>query len=368
MRTTENTTPLKATHPGSIILDELTANDLTQSDLAKQIGYKKSQLNEIIKGKRSINADLAVLLEKALGVDAEYWLEVQKNYDLDNARVRLNKQKRLEALEKWKMIKDQIPVSFFKKEKVISGDPVKDNDTIKDIYGIQNFEELIIVNTNPVYARFRKSTKLQVNPINVIGWVKLVQFKGGQLNVADFDYKRKDELITELKNIIVRNSDTLNRTKQVLSDFGIKLIYQRKGEKTPIDGITFWSNGSPAIGMTLRHKRLDNFVFTLFHELGHIYEHLINNSEAEFVDLYQPGERKMNKGDKEEVEADRFALNHLIDPVKWKYFFRNREVISDHEIISFARINNIHPCIVRGRINHDTGNYRVKTSIDNSIN
>lgn len=367
MRTTENTLPLKATHPGKVILDELSENNLSQSDLAKQIGYKKSQLNEVIKGKRSINADLAVLLEKALGIDAEYWLEVQKNYDLDNARIKLKKQKRLEALEKWKLIKDQIPVSFFKKEKVISGDPLIDNDIIKDIYNIQNFEELATVIANPAYTRFGKSTKLQYNPINMIGWVKLVQFRANQLFVNEFDHKRKDDLITELKYILVKNNNTLNKNKQVLSDFGIKLVYQKKGEKTPIDGITFWSNGYPAIGMTLRHKRLDNFAYTLFHELGHIFEHLINNNEAEFVDLISPGERKIHKSIKEEIEADRFALDHLIDPGKWRIFFRNRNSFSDNEIISFAKENHIHPCIVRGRINHDTGNYRINTTIDNSI-
>ncbi len=59
-----------ATHPGEMLLDELGARNISQADFAKQIGYQKSQLNEIINGKRGINADLALLLEGALKIDA----------------------------------------------------------------------------------------------------------------------------------------------------------------------------------------------------------------------------------------------------------------------------------------------------------
>jgi HTH-type transcriptional regulator/antitoxin HigA len=87
MTTIKNTIPAIATHPGTILKDEIEANNISQIDFAKMIGYSRSQLNEIIKGKRNISADLALLLEKALGIDADYWMEAQKNYDLDKARI-----------------------------------------------------------------------------------------------------------------------------------------------------------------------------------------------------------------------------------------------------------------------------------------
>lgn len=103
MKTTKNTTPIFATHPGEILLDELQAINISQSDFAKQIGYKKSQLNEIIKGKRNVNVELALLLEKALGIDADYWLEIQKNYDIDKVKINAKFQERLKAIEQWKL-------------------------------------------------------------------------------------------------------------------------------------------------------------------------------------------------------------------------------------------------------------------------
>ena len=81
--------PGKPTHPGQILLDELNARKMTQMDLSIRTGIKRSQLNEIIKGKRRISAGIAVLLEKPLGIDARYWLDAQIQYDLDYARKKL---------------------------------------------------------------------------------------------------------------------------------------------------------------------------------------------------------------------------------------------------------------------------------------
>jgi HTH-type transcriptional regulator/antitoxin HigA len=91
MKTINKIVPAYATHPGEIILDELEANGISQVDFAKEIGLKKSQLNKIIKGKRNINADLAIMLENVLGIDAEYWLNAQNQYDLDQARIKEKK-------------------------------------------------------------------------------------------------------------------------------------------------------------------------------------------------------------------------------------------------------------------------------------
>ena len=56
-----NLTPFEPTHPGELIRDELEANSLTQAKLAESIGVKPSMLNEIIKGKRGVNTEIALL-------------------------------------------------------------------------------------------------------------------------------------------------------------------------------------------------------------------------------------------------------------------------------------------------------------------
>ncbi len=369
MTPTNTNIPAFATHPGEILLDEIEANDFSQIDFAKMIGYSRSQLNEIIKGKRNINADLALLLEKTLGVDAEYWMEAQKNYDLDKARIDAKNKEQLEAIEIWKVIKEFIPVLFFKREKVINGNPLIDNQIIRKIYNIANLDELATLRVQSTFARFKKSTKLKYDVVNIIGWVKLVQYKAKEVIVPPFNHENREELISELREIISKNKDVLNKVQSKLHEYGIKLIYQAKGEKTPVDGVSFWSEGNPAIGMTLRHNRLDNYAFTLFHELGHIFEHLVNDNTAEFIDLDLKNEEEEYKKSAEEKEANIFAQNGLIDPKDWKDFENNLSTKNnDIAIKTFAKKVKIHPCIVRGRICYTLNDYRTFSQISHDIN
>lgn len=367
MKELKQLTPLIATHPGEVLFDELEARGISQTDFAQQIGLKKSQLNEIIKGKRNVNAELALLFEKVLNINADYWLELQKNYDLDVARIEHKNQHRLEAIEQWNLIKDKIPVAFFKKEKIITGDPVNDIPTLKALYGVEHLDGFANIFAQPNYIHFRKSSTLQIDPVNLIGWIKLVQYKATKQNVEPFNYKQKKELIKALKRIITKNKKTLERVQNLLKEFGIKLIYQQKPPKAPIDGISFWSNQNPAIGISLRYKRLDNFAFTLFHELGHIYEHLLNNNSAEFIDLDYKVQSNAYKKDPKEKEANLFAEQQLIDKDAWKSFYKKNDNYSDEEIIAFAKANKIHPCIVRGKISFKRNNYRIRSDIDFSI-
>ncbi len=75
-----------AFHPGELLQEEVEARKLKKSDLAQQLGLLPGHLSELFKGKRHINARLAVKLEKTLGVSAEYWLGLQSTYDLAEAR------------------------------------------------------------------------------------------------------------------------------------------------------------------------------------------------------------------------------------------------------------------------------------------
>lgn len=365
MKSLDNLTPLLATHPGEILLDEMKANDYNQIDFAKLIGYERSQLNEIIKGKRKVNADLAILLEKALDIDADYWMETQKNFDLDSAKIEAKNQERLEAIEQWKLYEQYISFKFFKKEGILSGDPILDIPVIKNVYNVPDLEQLVAIKVQPMYSRFRKSTKLSNDPINIIGWTKLVQFKASQIDIRKFEIEKKEELISELKKIITTNIDTFENVKMTLNKFGIKIVFQNKGEKTPVDGISFWSGNNPTIGISMRHKRLDNFAFTLFHELGHIFEHLSKNKNAEFIDLVE--DEDAYKNSIEEKEANEFALNNLIDKEIWRNFIKEYIRYSDERVKDLGRKCNIHPSIVKGRICFETGVYRVKSKIDNKI-
>ena len=66
-----NLTPFAATHPGEMIKDELKERGMTQKQLAMEAGIKPSVLSETINGKRSVSLNVALALEKALGIPAD---------------------------------------------------------------------------------------------------------------------------------------------------------------------------------------------------------------------------------------------------------------------------------------------------------
>ena len=82
-----NITPFVATHPGEMIKDELKERNMTQKQLSEMSGIKASILSETINGKRSISLNMAVALEKVLGIPADIWMNMQNQYDLDSANI-----------------------------------------------------------------------------------------------------------------------------------------------------------------------------------------------------------------------------------------------------------------------------------------
>ena len=98
--TTKEIIPFEATHPGTLILDEIKARDIKQKELAAEIGVLPTFLNEIIKGKRPITADFAILLEKALDIPADFWMKFQSQYEIDKARLKEKNIRRIEMMKR----------------------------------------------------------------------------------------------------------------------------------------------------------------------------------------------------------------------------------------------------------------------------
>ncbi len=84
MRTKFN--PDYAVHVGQFIKKALDAYDMKQAELAEKIDVPKSVINEIIKGKRNINAAFALKLEPVFEMPADYWMSLQTQFDIAVAR------------------------------------------------------------------------------------------------------------------------------------------------------------------------------------------------------------------------------------------------------------------------------------------
>ena len=77
---------LDPVHPGEVLLEEfLKPMGLSQNRLALDIGVPPRRINEVVLGKRSITADTALRLGRYFGNSPQFWLGLQKDYDLDIA-------------------------------------------------------------------------------------------------------------------------------------------------------------------------------------------------------------------------------------------------------------------------------------------
>ncbi len=78
--------PKNPFHPGEILLEEfLVPLGMSQAEFARQTGWTKARLNELVRGKRGITAEAALDLASVLGTSPKIWMNLQATYDLDRA-------------------------------------------------------------------------------------------------------------------------------------------------------------------------------------------------------------------------------------------------------------------------------------------
>jgi addiction module HigA family antidote len=76
-------------HPGEFLADELEEIEITATELSRQIDVPPNRISQIVRGKRDITADTALRLGQFFGTGPEFWMNLQKTYELDKAKAEL---------------------------------------------------------------------------------------------------------------------------------------------------------------------------------------------------------------------------------------------------------------------------------------
>ena len=205
----------------------------------------------------------------------------------------------------------------------------------------------------PVYCK-RMERESDVNAL--VAWQAQVLRRAQQEALPEYDPAVINE--AALRNLVQQSyfHSGPRNARELLNRWGIHLIILPHLPHTYLDGAGFFSpQGHPIIGMTLRHDRLDNFWFTLLHELGHIRLHLEDQNRVFFDDTEHLMTEAANP---EEQEANAFAQDVLIPAQTWAQhqealIASNRELVLD-----VSEALQISPAIVAGRIRYETGDYR----------
>ena len=115
----------------------------------------------------------------------------------------------------------------------------------------------------------------------------------------------------------------------------------------------FTEAGRPVVTLTAKHDRVDNFWFTLCHELGHIALHLEEARADCFMDNLD--EQDMDASEK---DADRFAADSLIPAEVWRALSRST-YISTVKVQQTAAHLRVHPGVIAGRVRFERNNHKL---------
>jgi hypothetical protein len=147
--------------------------------------------------------------------------------------------------------------------------------------------------------------------------------------------------------------------REFLLSKGIKLVVVEHLNKTHIDGaLMIDSTGTPIVTLSLRYDRLDNFWFTLAHELAHLVLGHVYKTEG--MCIVDDLESVSSSTDEDEKEASRVATEALIPSELWENH-PARLSAEFKDVRAFARKADIHHSIVAGRIRFERGDYSLLT-------
>ncbi len=340
-QTTNEYQPDYAVSPGEVLSAELDLRGMTQNELAKRTGLTPKHIVSIVKAKSSITPETAIKFERALGMPADYWLNLESHYQ--EVLARLHEEVQLEGDLDWL---NHIPVAEMAKLGWIA--KFKNNTKAQLVevlrfFGIASVDQWASMWPNLKVA-YRQHNHQEIFPEAVSAWLRQGEIEAAQIACVPFDKAVFRAALDQIKALTVESPEVfVPRMQELCAQAGVAVVFVPCLPKTAVSGATRWLNPNKAlIQLSLRYRTDDHLWFTFFHEAGHIYLH----GKKE---LFLEGTNGLD-AEKEE-EANKFSQEELIARAAFASFTRsgpfNKAAIRD-----FANRMRIAPGIVVGQLQH----------------
>jgi HTH-type transcriptional regulator/antitoxin HigA len=332
-----NPTPARSVTPGRVIKKELEARGWTQVDLARILGRPEQTVSEIVQGRKQITPETALGLAQAFGTSAEMWLGLEARFRLAEARRGAPD----DQVRRRSALYSVLPLREIVKRGWIADaeDTEQLEEEVKTFLGVSALESIPALKL----AARRTATKAP-DERAVLAWRRRVELLAARQQVAGFDRLRLEEGIDDVLRLSEREEDVA-QVPGALAGLGVRFVIVPHLAGTYMDGAVLAAEGEPVVALTLRYDRLDNFWFTLVHELEHLLQ---GHGGSRLECLDDPPER-----DSEEARADQGAAERLVPEAALQEFVsRISPYFSRSSIEAFASIGR-HPSIVLGRLHHD---------------
>jgi HTH-type transcriptional regulator / antitoxin HigA len=323
--------------PGSYIKEELEARGWQQRDLGFILGMGEQQLSRILSGRQAITPDLARQMGDAFDVPADFFANLQKQYDLSRAKEPDPGIRTRAALQALYPIREMIKRGW-----------IEDSDPSLLQLQIARFFEVENVDDAPKYAMAAKKTRYDDEPSAQVVWLFRVRQLAREMTAPPFSPEGLRALPPRLRPMMI-DPEAVKEVPQLLLQCGVRLVVVEWLPGSKIDGVCTWLDGDrPVIGLSTLHDRLDNFWFVLRHEI----EHILNGDGKERA-MFDTEEELSVSVAQEERQANDAASEFCIPRDRVRSFFQRKyPYISERDVLSFAAVQEVHPAIAVGQLQH----------------
>ncbi len=335
---TQTLAPARVSPPGRILNRELEARGWTQKDLAEIMGRPHQTINGIVKGNKQITPETAIELAEALGTSAEFWTNLEAKYRLHVAQKKAKNPSEMSEIARKSRLYSFAPVA-----EMIKRGWIESANSIDELeQQVCSFFEIDQIGEPPKLAvNCRQSEKRAPETQAQIAWMKQVERVVRAQKLTAFDQAKLEAAIPEILALSAQAENVALVPDKLLS-LGVHFAIVPHLDKTYLDGAAFHIEGRPVVALTLRYKRIDNFWFTLMHELGHI----VAGHEGSYLDNMD--DLEVNQ---EETEANQLAANWLLDAQALNNFVdKTSPYFSAKRVEDFAKSQGRHPGILVGRL------------------
>lgn len=331
--------------PGEALKYLLKEKDWTQDDLSYILSISLKHTNEIIKDKKPISLDIAKSLAEVFEVTALQWIQLGAKFQLknnpdDNIQVRLKAD-----IYKYMPINELIKKGWIKESE----------DLDKELRRFWNIPkgkilDLSFFETNRAKLEYRTSSAFDgtFNQNNALIWHQMALNFAKNQKVKPFQKKSLIELMASI-HLFTDQEQGIKKFLNELALVGVRFVFLTHLSKTYLDGAAFLSTDGPIVALTGRYDRVDNFWFTLAHELSHITLHL---SKEEKESIFIDDTTKKSTSIKE-LEANENAEKILLQDEILEYFENDTNYITEEKVLECSQTKHIHPSIVVGLLAHN---------------
>ncbi len=326
--------------PGEYLRDELEVRGWTQEEFAEIIGRSFKQVNELLSGRAALTAPMAQAVAAALGTSADVWLGLENAYRLSLA------EPLSDAIARRARLRSEFPVRELQKRGWVA--TTKDIDELeRSLFAFYRVSEAS--ERSPLACAAKRSgydvTLSRTQEAILLRVTELAR----HVQVAPYSDAKLRACLAQFRTLM-HEPEEIRHVPKLLAEAGVRFVICEPFAGSKLDGLCTWLNEqSPAIGMTLRHDRIDNFWFVLRHECEHVLRRdgvatgWIMDDEIGAANLGElPAEERAANAAAEDFAVPNAQLQQFIDRVG--------PLFSRIRLVEFAATLGVHPGIVVGQL------------------